>query len=61
MTSYFLALVPKTGNPQGLDEYKPICLISCMYKVISKIISSRLRKFMGKVVSSNQTTFIPGK
>lgn len=56
MTSSFLALVPKKENPQGFEEYRPIFLIGCLYKVISKILASRLRRVIGKLVSSNQTT-----
>lgn len=60
MTSSFLTLIPKFDNPQGLDEYMPICLIGCMYKVVSKILTSRFKKVIGKIVYSNQTIFIPG-
>lgn len=61
MISSFLALIPKIDNPQGLDEYTPIYLIGCMYKVISKILASRMRKVIRKIVSSTQTTFINGR
>lgn len=32
-----------------------------MYKVVAKILASRLRKVVGKVVSNTQTTFVPGR
>lgn len=61
MTSSFLSLIPKFDNPQGLDDFRPICLIGYLYKVISKILTSRLRRLIGNNFSSNQTTFIPGR
>ncbi|KHM99057.1 Transposon TX1 putative 149 kDa protein, partial [Glycine soja] len=32
----FLALIPKIHHPQSFDDYRPISLIGCMYKVIAK-------------------------
>lgn len=60
-TSSFLALVPKIDNPERLDDYRLICLIVCLYKVISKLLAKGLIKVIGKLISSNQTTFIPGR
>lgn len=32
-----------------------------LLKIISKVLVARLRKVIGRLVSSNQTTFIPGR
>lgn len=40
----FLTLVPKTDNPQRLKEYRPICLIDCLYKILANIFASILKK-----------------
>ena len=32
----FIVLIPKVANPQFLNDYKPISLIDCMYKIVSK-------------------------
>lgn len=61
MTTLFLALIPKRDNPQDLVVFRPIFLIGCMYKVMAKILASRLRKVVRKVVSNTQTTFVPGR
>lgn len=61
LTLSFLAIVPKSYNPQGLEEYMPICLIGYLYKVISRILAARLRCVIGKLISKSQTTFIPGR
>ncbi|GKC24381.1 hypothetical protein Tco_1026531 [Tanacetum coccineum] len=34
----FVALIPKKADPLGFSDYRPISLIGCVYKVISKII-----------------------
>lgn len=57
----FITLIPKGKNLQDLSDYKHICLIGCMYKIISKTLANRLKKVVDKLVSKNQTTFIPGR
>lgn len=34
VASYFLALIPKCEIPQSLEEYRPICQISALLKII---------------------------
>jgi hypothetical protein len=35
-------LIPNKGNPQTVKEYRPISLINCVYKIITKVLSNRL-------------------
>ncbi|XP_058762006.1 uncharacterized protein LOC131635401 [Vicia villosa] len=59
--SSFLTLIPKCDNPLGLDEFRPICLVGCVYKVISKLLASRLKRVLDPIVSVNQSAFVPGR
>ncbi|KAJ0805638.1 putative RNA-directed DNA polymerase [Helianthus annuus] len=59
--SSFITLVPKTGDPTGLAEYRPINLIGVISKVVSKVLANRLKRVMGKVVSDNQSAFLSGR
>ncbi|XP_058760864.1 uncharacterized protein LOC131634228 [Vicia villosa] len=61
ITSSFLALIPKNNNPQNLGEYRPICLVGSIYKIIAKILAARLKEVIGILVSNNQTAFVPGR
>ncbi|XP_058725811.1 uncharacterized protein LOC131597115 [Vicia villosa] len=61
ITSSFLALIPKNNNPQNLGEYRPICLVGSIYKIISKILAARLKEVIDTLVSNNQTAFVPGR
>jgi hypothetical protein len=57
----FIALIPKIDSPQRLNDFRPISLVGCMYKVLAKILANRLRAVIGSVVSDSQTTFVKGK
>ncbi|GKV24205.1 hypothetical protein SLEP1_g33843 [Rubroshorea leprosula] len=57
----FIVLVPKKENPQCLGEYRPISLIGCIYKIISKILANRLRKVMSSLIGPQQSAFIEGR
>lgn len=57
----FITLVPKVADPVNLNNFRPISLISSIYKVISKILAERLKKVIPSVVSEVQTAFISGR
>jgi len=53
--------VPKLENPIRLNENRPISLVGCIYKIISKIISNRVKKVLPKIMDESQSAFILGK
>ncbi|XP_019431881.1 PREDICTED: uncharacterized protein LOC109338984 [Lupinus angustifolius] len=57
----FTVLIPKNNCPQGLGEYRPISLVGCIYKIISKLLVGRLKKVIHVVISECQTVFINGR
>jgi len=57
----FIALIPKVSSPQRLNDFRPISLVGCMYKVLAKILVNRLRTVIGSVVSDAQSAFVKGK
>lgn len=56
----FVALIPKTNNPQMVSDFCPISLCNVSYKVISKILATRLKHVIHNLVSHEQSGFIPG-
>lgn len=57
----FIVLIPKKDNLQRVEDYRPISLIGCLYKILAKLLSYRLRLVMDKVILKSQTTFIKGR
>ena len=61
MNSTFLALIPKDKNPTSIKRYRPISLCNSSYKILTKIISNRLKKVIPHLISENQGGFIAGR
>lgn len=57
----FIILIPKKVKSLALVDYMPISLISGIYKIISKILSIRLSKVLGSIISEQQSAFIGGR
>jgi hypothetical protein len=61
LLSYFITLIPKVASPSVIGEFRPISLLGCLYKLISKVLVARLAKVMNSVVASTQTAFLKGR
>jgi len=61
LNSTFIALIPKVDNPQRVADFRPISLVSSVYKILSKVLANRLRLVVGNVVSDSQSAFIKGR
>ena len=57
----FITLIPKSNSPSQTGHYRPISLCSIVYKVISKILTNRLRPLLDKLISPLQSAFIFGR
>ncbi|GJR24032.1 putative RNA-directed DNA polymerase [Tanacetum coccineum] len=57
----FVVLIPKKNDPIGFSDYRPISLIGCVYKVIAKLLASRLAKVIDSIIGPNQSAFIKGR
>jgi len=55
----YLALIPKRDNPSKTHHFRSISLCNTVYKTISKILVSKLRPLLDKLVSPFQSAFIP--
>ena len=60
LNSTFLVLIPKKVGVEDLRDFKPISLVGGLYKLLAKVLANRLKKVVGKVVSSTQNAFIEG-
>lgn len=54
----YLCLIPKCTNATRLGNFIPISLCNIQYKIITKIITNRLRPFLSKLISPSQFSFL---
>jgi hypothetical protein len=52
-----IKLIPKKGDTTMIKNWRPISLLSCFYKIISKAVNRRLDGVIDKVTSLNQKAY----
>ena len=56
-----ICLISKTDRPEEASQFRPISLCNVIYKIISKIISNRLKPILKTFFSPFQNAFVPGR
>lgn len=56
-----ISLIPKSDNPINIRQFRPISCCNVVYKVISKILTNRLKTLIHLLVGENQSAFIKGR
>lgn len=59
--STYLALIPKENRPTTFSRFRPISLCNSAYKIITKILSSRLKPILPSLISENQGGFLANR
>ncbi len=57
----FIALIPKKPGFVEIKDFKPISLVTGIYKIMAKVLANRLKMVLGKVVSAPQNAFVQGR
>lgn len=55
-----ITLLPKVTDAARIQQFRPICLLNCLYKLITKTLTLRLEAVAEKLIHPNQTTFMKG-
>ena len=57
-----ISLLPKKNNGLGnLNTWRPLTLLNTDYKIVTKTISKRTKKYISHITENSQTGFIKGR
>lgn len=56
-----MVLIPKISNLDNLGHFRPIILCTFVYRIISIFFANRLNPFMKRLITPQQSAFIPGR
>jgi len=61
LNATFVALIPKKAGAVELRDFRPISLISGVYKIIAKVLTEIMKRVMDSLVNKHQMVFIKGR
>jgi len=57
----FICLIPKKERSLKLKDFRPIILVTSLYKIMAKVLANRLKGVLSGTISSSQSAFIEGR
>ncbi|RVW85281.1 Transposon TX1 uncharacterized 149 kDa protein [Vitis vinifera] len=57
----FIVLLPKKNMTKKISDFRPISLITSLYKIIAKVLSGCLRGVLHETIHSTQGAFVQGR
>ena len=61
MRTAVISVLFKKGDPAEVKNYRPVSLLTVDYKVITKVLKTRLSKVMSSLVDPEQACGVPGR
>jgi hypothetical protein len=57
----FITLVPKKENSETAHDFRPISLLNCTLKLLTKLLANRLQTIIQSIIHENQYGFIKSR
>lgn len=61
MNHTFLTLIPKIEDAKSIDAFRTISLCNAIYKIISKVVTNRLKSIITHIIFDEQKAFTQGR
>lgn len=58
--SAFITLVPKKERSKKARDFRPISLVTSLYKILSKVLANRLAIVLSHTISLEKSAFVRG-
>ena len=57
-----ISLIPKKNrDPKFIKSYRPLMLLNTDHKIITKMLTNRLKPYLTEVISPHQSGYVPGR
>lgn len=56
-----ITLLPKIKEASRIQQFRPIYLLNCIYKLVTKTLTLRLESIADKLIHNTQTTFMKNR
>jgi hypothetical protein len=56
-----ITLLPKVKEAEKIQQFRPICLLNCLFKWFTKCLTIRLEPVANRIINEARTTFIKGR
>lgn len=56
-----ITLLPKIKEANKIQQYRLICLLNCIYKLITKVLTIRVEPYVEKLINRAQIAFLKGR
>lgn len=60
MLESYVCLIPKKESVIRVKDFRPISLITSMYKILAKVLANRLKRVLSSTISEEQGAFVVG-
>lgn len=57
----WVTLIPKTLNATSLDKFRLMSIVSCLYKIISKILTGRFKMVVPQIISEEPSSSVQNR
>ena len=61
LNATFIALILKKNDASNIRDFRPISLLGSVYKILTKVLSNRLKVVLDKLISESQYSFVGGR
>lgn len=61
MNETYICLIPKKNDLLKIKDYRPISLVTSLYKVRAKVLSIRLKSVLSHTIAETHCAFVKGR
>ena len=61
LNASFLTVIPKKSNAVNILDFRPISLVGSVYKLLSKVLTNKLRAVLDNLIFETQNSFVGGR